>query len=82
MFKQFEKEQQILNQPEADGAALFAQYFYYYYRDSFWENNKSKLIFMVTEKDVLEMWNYVNAGFTVELIPYYMKKSPKPILKK
>lgn len=29
---------------------------------------------MVTESDVKEMWQYVNAGFTIELIPYYMKK--------
>lgn len=32
---------------------------------------------MVTENDVTDMWNYVNAGFTIELIPYYMRKSQK-----
>lgn len=74
MFEQFRKENIELNGKDINGAALFAQGFYYVYRDLFWEENKSKLIFMVTESDVKEMWQYVNAGFTIELIPYYMKK--------
>lgn len=82
MFEQFSEENQKLNKEEINGAALFAQWFYYTYRDRFWEDNKSKLIFMVTEKDVDEMWKYVNAGFTIELIPYYMKKGSKQMLKK
>lgn len=77
MFEQFTKENQALKKKEVNGAALFAQGFYYVYRDRFWEDNKAKLIFMVTEKDVESMWNYVNAGFTIELLPYYMKKNLK-----
>lgn len=77
MFEQFERENQELNKKEASGAALFAQGFYYVYRDRFWEDNKAKLIFMVTEKYIKDMWNYVNAGFTIELIPYYMRKNQK-----
>lgn len=79
MFRQFSEEYQEL---KVNGAALFAQWFYCAYRDRFWEEDRSKLIFMVTEKDVDEMWKYVNAGFTIELIPYYMRKSSKQMLKK
>lgn len=80
MFEQFTKENQELKKKVVNGAALFAQGFYYVYRDRFWEDNKAKLIFMVTEKDVEAMWSYVNAGFTIELLPYYMKKNLKPDL--
>lgn len=76
MFEQFTKENRELNKKDVNGAALWAQGFYYVYRDRFWEENKSKLLFMVTEDDVQAMWNYVNAGFTIELLPYYMRKSP------
>lgn len=82
MFEQFTEENNELNKKIVSGAALFAQGFYYVYRDRFWEENKSKLIFMVTEKDVEDMWKYVNAGFTIELVPYYMKKTLKPTLLK
>lgn len=78
MFEQCAKENKELNNTDIKGAALWAQGFYYAYRDRFWEENKAKLIFMVTEDDVKAMWNYVNAGFTIELLPYYMKKSLKP----
>lgn len=77
MFTQFFKENKKLKGKEVNGAALFAQGFYYAYRDKFWEDNKSKLIFMVTEEDVQAMWEYVNAGFTIELLPYYLRKNTK-----
>lgn len=80
MFEQFTQENRSLNNKEENGAALWAQGFYYVYRDRFWEENRAKLIFMVTENDVEAMWNYVNAGFTIELVPYYMKKSPASTL--
>lgn len=37
MFEQFRKENQELNDKDISGAALFAQGFYYVYRDLFWE---------------------------------------------
>lgn len=77
MFDQAAIEYKKLNNKEVNGAAMWAQGFYYVYRDRFWESNKSQLIFMVTENNVEAMWNYVNAGFTIELIPYYMRKQNK-----
>ena len=78
MFKMFEEVWKY----DVTGDAAWAQYFYQFYRDKMWKENKTKFLFMVTLENVDNMWNYVNAGFTCELYPFYYEKSNQKILKK
>lgn len=75
MFKMFEEVWKY----DVTGDAAWAQYFYQFYRDKMWKENKTKFLFMVTLENVDNMWNYVNAGFTCELYPYYYEKSNQKI---
>ena len=66
-----------------NGAAVFAQFFYCNFRDMFWRDDKSKFLFIMSNPDdVVEMWRFVNAGFSCELIPIYMKKNKEKTLTK
>ena len=64
MFKEFEDVQRTFGY-EKPGAAAFAQYFYQYYRDRFWQGDYTKLIFFVTDQDITDIFEHVNSGFTI-----------------
>ena len=61
------------------GAGIWASNFYYNYRDKLWSEGKSKFIIILKDSDVFEMWQSVNAGFTIELCPLYFYKSKEDI---
>ncbi len=65
MFKEFEEVHKTDLGYEKPGAAAFAQYFYQYYRDRFWQGDFTKLIFFVTDKDINDIFEHVNSGFTI-----------------
>ena len=73
MFKQFQ-EKAICEGINEKGAALWAQYIYYHFRDKMWNEQRTKFLFVITENDLIEMLRYVNDGFNIELIPIYIKK--------
>ena len=79
MFKKFYNYYERYK--DINGVAVFAQFFYFNFRNMFWRDDKSKFIFIMSNPlDVIEMWSFVNAGFTCELIPIYMKKSKEKTL--
>lgn len=74
MFKQFKEKSIQLEGIDENGAAIWAQYIYYNYRDKMWREQRTKFLFVVKEDDYVEMMQYVNAGFGVELVPLYITK--------
>lgn len=74
MFKQFQKASTQLEGIDENGAAIWAQYIYYNYRDKMWREQRTKFLFVIKETDYVEMMQYVDAGFGVELVPIYIKK--------
>ena len=79
MFKKFYNYYERYK--DINSVAVFAQFFYSNFRDMFWRDDKSKFIVIMSNPlDVIEMWSFVNAGFTCELIPIYMKKSKEKTL--
>ena len=74
MFKEFEKVQKSDFKYEKPGSAAFAQYFYQFYRDRFWNGDFTKLIFFVTDKDITDIFQHVDSvGFAGPFCtPWYM----------
>ncbi len=73
MFKEFEEAHKIELGYEKAGAAAFAQYFYQFYRDRFWNGEFTELIFFVKDQDVNDIFEHVNSGFTIPFcIPWNM----------
>ena len=62
MFKEFEDVHKKELGYEKPGAAAFAQYFYQFYRDRFWNGDFTKLIFFVTDKDITDIFQHVDSG--------------------
>ena len=73
LFNQF-KNAKMFNQSIEDGAQAFAQCFYFFFRDKMWQEKKIKFIFLVTEENIDKMYQFVNSGFSIELIPRCFKK--------
>ena len=53
--------------------------FYFIYRDYFWNESETKLIFIVTEEDALSMYREVNPGMSILLNPIYLRKTVNAI---
>lgn len=75
MFEQFKNKAELLNERKnISGAALWAQYFYEKFRDKMWQEQRTKFIFIIKQNDYIEMLNYVDQGFSIELVPIFVKK--------
>ena len=74
MFQEFEDAHKEIFGYEKPGAAAFAQYFYQFYRDRFWNGEFSKLIFFVRDKDITDIFQNVDpGGFAIPFCsPWYM----------
>ena len=59
---------------EKPGAAAFAQYFYQFYRDRFWQGKYAKLIFFVKNSDIDNIFQNVDlGGFAIPFCtPWFM----------
>lgn len=76
MFEQFKNKATKLNvRKHISGAALWAQYFYEQFRDKMWAEQRTKFLFVIKELDLIEMLNYVDQGFSIELTPIYVQKT-------
>lgn len=73
LFKQF-KDYRQFNTSFESGSGAFSQMFYFIYRDYFWNESDTKLIFIVTEEDALSMYREVNPGMNILLYPIYLRK--------
>lgn len=62
MFNEFEEVHKSDLGYEKPGAAAFAQYFYQFYRDRFWQGKYAKLIFFVKDSDIDDIFQNVDAG--------------------
>lgn len=74
MFDEFEGVNKSDLGYEKPGAAAFAQYFYQFYRDRFWQGKYAKLIFFVKNSDIDSIFQNVDlGGFAIPFCtPWFM----------
>lgn len=73
MFEQY-KDCKFLDTTFKDGRQGWANMFYFFQRDRFWES-KAKYIFLISEENYYALHKSCNAGFTILLESIHMQKN-------